>query len=293
MPTQPRARMSSLDPQVIARNQSLLEAHDSTTSFPLPPVFAIFRNGKEGHRAVLVQATQEPGSQPGIWSVVIVDNPKVWLGQSTVEHVPNNPYHAMIYEPRVLLRRKSSRAVENGKLYEAMFQFANLKIVSQRRGESYPVFDISNGCICLPSRYTLLGNEENQRFRIHVEAGIPIVAETDPGFPVLQRRALEMAEEAARSLLEMSGFRTPRPSAPPVPKPKLPQHMVNLFIEDVLKKGDACPVSMEPLVRETVCITPCGHALDSSSAKCWISNEHSCPVCRASCCLEDLAGWKA
>jgi hypothetical protein len=40
-------------------------------------------------------------------------------------------------------------------------------------------------------------------------------------------------------------------------------------------------------------MTPCGHAMTYVSAKEWVRNAHSCPVCRAPLELEQMQCWTA
>lgn len=72
---------------------------------------------------------------------------------------------------------------------------------------------------------------------------------------------------------------------------RIPQHILNTYIQTLLDKEENCPVEMMPLTKESVRITPCGHALSVSAAECWIAYKHSCPVCREECSLVELQQW--
>ena len=71
----------------------------------------------------------------------------------------------------------------------------------------------------------------------------------------------------------------------------IPPHIVNIYIQSLLDKKDACPITMEPFEKTTTCITSCGHALSKTGAYKWISEKKSCPVCRTPCDVNNLATW--
>jgi hypothetical protein len=62
---------------------------------------------------------------------------------------------------------------------------------------------------------------------------------------------------------------------------KIPQCVVNGYIESLIAKREICPISLEPLEKETTLVSPCGHAISHHAVLHWIRGAHSCPVCRA------------
>ena len=47
-------------------------------------------------------------------------------------------------------------------------------------------------------------------------------------------------------------------------------------------KEEICPISWEPLKRETVCVTSCGHFFKKDALAMWREESNLCPVCRTS-----------
>ena len=80
------------------------------------------------------------------------------------------------------------------------------------------------------------------------------------------------------------------PVAPVIHK-RIPQHILNSYIQSLVDKHENCPVEMSPLTKESTRITPCGHAMSASAAECWITYKHSCPVCREECSIQELQQW--
>jgi hypothetical protein len=66
-----------------------------------------------------------------------------------------------------------------------------------------------------------------------------------------------------------------------IKKPLIPSHILNIYTKHVIDNKELCPITMEPLTKETIMITECGHAMSSSAMK-WINEKKSCPVCRVS-----------
>jgi hypothetical protein len=62
---------------------------------------------------------------------------------------------------------------------------------------------------------------------------------------------------------------------------KFPQCVINGYIENLIAKHEVCPISLEPLEKETTLVAPCGHAISHHAVIHWIRGAHSCPVCRA------------
>ena len=66
-----------------------------------------------------------------------------------------------------------------------------------------------------------------------------------------------------------------------VVEPTIPEHILKIYIQTLLDKKEICPITMEPLQRESLHITSCGHAMSKAAATRWFAQKDSCPVCRA------------
>ena len=85
------------------------------------------------------------------------------------------------------------------------------------------------------------------------------------------------------------GSRRPAPAPAPAPAAAvvpLPSFVADLIIADAVAKGATCPITMEPLTKETARVTPCYHVFDATALAAWAaSNEESptpiCPQCRS------------
>jgi hypothetical protein len=79
----------------------------------------------------------------------------------------------------------------------------------------------------------------------------------------------------------------PVPVAPvlrPLPARKaLPQHVANIVLDDAISKNEICPISNEPITKETGSVTSCGHVFCKESIDHWLSIKNECPVCKQTC----------
>ena len=57
----------------------------------------------------------------------------------------------------------------------------------------------------------------------------------------------------------------------------IPRHIVSDFIDAAIAKNDTCPITLEPFVKETTCMTSCGH-LFNREALSRVTGP--CPTCR-------------
>ena len=75
----------------------------------------------------------------------------------------------------------------------------------------------------------------------------------------------------------------------PAPAPaKIPQHIFRCFVDSAIEKNDVCPITMEPLVRDTVASTPCGHLFNCEAIKMALQVSKRCPTCRYETSTENL-----
>ena len=71
----------------------------------------------------------------------------------------------------------------------------------------------------------------------------------------------------------------------------VPRHVVCGFMEHAIGKGEACPITMEPLTKQTIAYTVCGHLFDREAISMAIRESEKCPTCRGKLGLEDICGY--
>ena len=81
----------------------------------------------------------------------------------------------------------------------------------------------------------------------------------------------------------------PPPSAPPAPV-KPPTFVADIMKGDAIKMGQVCPISLDVFTDSAaMCMTPCFHLFDTERIEEWLKGTPSCPVCKASCTLENCS----
>jgi hypothetical protein len=301
------------------------------SAIQLPPLFAIWRHGdhtrtgsrtdtEQAYTAVLVSVSrvhqpQQTPQQPILWKFELVQQPleaiyhgtceysaDTWLGNST---------------PTIIVRRDSSIPEESGKLYITTLTHTGLMIRCHTMDTRIPVFKIPNKCLILPSRFTTIDSPGNSVWRFSLRYGGDIVSLSYTRRQELRRTAIEMAEASAQRFLERGasaagagagaaagggGGAGPaeipvaypsRPQQQSVRQQALPQHIVNAYIDELIRKGEECPIEMVALTRMNAALTPCGHAVQQSAGTRWILGARSCPVCRVQCAPDQLQIWRA
>ena len=73
----------------------------------------------------------------------------------------------------------------------------------------------------------------------------------------------------------------PMPSAPSAPLPQLSSHVAATIIAHAISTGAVCPITMEPIQKETATTTPCGHVFNTAALRRWLRTHDTCPECRA------------
>ena len=74
-----------------------------------------------------------------------------------------------------------------------------------------------------------------------------------------------------------------QPSAPPALPPALPRHIADLVLAKAEADGQTCPITMEPIRRNTASITSCGHIFQTEAIREWLQTRYTCPDCRQPC----------
>lgn len=113
---------------------------------------------------------------------------------------------------------------------------------------------------------------------------IPLLKISDP-CEVLSRKFYNLPENLSCGFELLSSARvvsTPEisPKNNPIQTSKIPDHIIEIYIQNLLDKKEVCPITMEPLQRDSLHITSCGHAMSKGAAERWLNQKNSCPVCR-------------
>jgi hypothetical protein len=267
------------------------------SSCALPEYFILYRFpslSNPNSTAVLIHCTQAQGYTVPVWNMELVNNPLESIGPSLPircdDTLLNNESHTIFIE------RFSRRIEEHKKLYHTCIKYYGLS-VRKGNGTLIPVMNLLHSCRVLPSRFTRIQDYPSYSFNtvedvlmepqslIELREMAHLVSQTADQNTIEHR----IARDILISLHE-NGTREVT-LVPNKDVTKIPQHIVNSYIEGLVEKKESCPITMNPLEKLTTCLTQCGHALDMPSAKCWISSEHSCPVCRQPCSLETLQSW--
>lgn len=189
----------------------------------------------------------------------------------------------------IQVERDSSR--HEPTLHETQIRFNNHAIHIMDSDFIIPVFHLSDACKVLPSQFYALETEQGRPYRFVMDLGLLLNPVLETSVEEVRRAAFQMAEEAANTLLRRVMPLEPKPK----PKDALPQHIVNGYIENLLAKGETCPIMMIPLTRENARITPCGHTMTIDAAEHWLKGADAdasvCPMCRNPCRLNQLQTW--
>jgi len=164
----------------------------------------------------------------------------------------------------VKVLRSSSRHVD--KEYECTIARTRDFIQTLGYGDIY-VYTMTNANTVLPSKYYVVcagrDIEKNFHFEKSDIAPAPAPAPTAPA-------------------------PAPAPATAPAQLTKIPQHIFRCFVDSAIEKNDVCPITMEPLVRDTVASTPCGHLFNCEAIKMALQVSKRCPTCRYETSTENL-----
>lgn len=72
---------------------------------------------------------------------------------------------------------------------------------------------------------------------------------------------------------------------------KMPRHLIRLVLDAAISKGESCPITMEPLTRESVVMTPCGHLFEREAIEHSLGCKEECPNCRSAVRMGELEGY--
>jgi len=151
-----------------------------------------------------------------------------------------------------------------GMIPDIQSKVVNFKIISNIGKSSIPVVRIENKCKVLPNEFSRLDSDENRSLRFNMCPGLLVYYSRD--------YLLEIPE-ANDAYVE--------PCCPPIKSEfSIPPHIINTYIEYIIKKGDTCPIELTDLTMENICMTSCGHVMTKNALETWLNKFHSCPVCR-------------
>lgn len=66
----------------------------------------------------------------------------------------------------------------------------------------------------------------------------------------------------------------------------VPKYVADLLIKNSVEKDEKCPITMDPIDKETCSVTSCFHIFEKSSIETWLTNKDNkskCPVCKQVC----------
>jgi hypothetical protein len=108
----------------------------------------------------------------------------------------------------------------------------------------------------------------------------------DPEEPASQAVNLYTVRPAAAAPAQVA-----KPKPQQTPLTPIPKRIAMLIAEDACKKDESCPISMEVLTVDTMAVTTCFHVFNQDAIAGWFaqSDSKTCPVCRASCEVTQLA----
>jgi hypothetical protein len=73
-------------------------------------------------------------------------------------------------------------------------------------------------------------------------------------------------------------------AAAPNPAPARPISLqaftIQALINHAIAEQMTCPISMNPIVKDTACVTTCQHIFERDSIQQWLTGHTNCPVCR-------------
>ena len=112
--------------------------------------------------------------------------------------------------------------------------------------------------------------------------------------PILSRSQLDTVERISRPRLHtpinqmevaLAASRSvPRPrQRPRNPPPSFPAHLVDSVLAAAEAEGKTCPITMEPIRKQTATITSCGHIFQKEALREWMRSHDTCPECRNHC----------
>lgn len=103
------------------------------------------------------------------------------------------------------------------------------------------------------------------------------------------REIAELVEERRAARRAAAAAPAPAPARAPAPTAAaaaIPSFVADLIITDAVAKNVQCPITMEPITKESAAVTPCYHVFDATALAAWVASGADgappvCPQCRA------------
>lgn len=272
--------MSSMPQSLFDWNAEVLQT-PNVSICPLPSLFVVKRfpnpyrkvlqgmSEEDANVACVMTSTRVPSHPNPIWRVSVLQHP-------TTVTSPTHVFETMdtwlqMESHTIIIQRKSSDPLRNNKLFATTVTFTGFAL-KLNSGHVIPILKFDSPCLILPVRFCLLLEKESETYRFTCKQ------------PPIQTL-----------------FPIPMPTAPPPPSHsasfyteavRIPQHIINGYIENLVAQEKTCPIEQTPLALETTSITPCGHAMQTEALHQWLIVKQSCPICRSSCTAASLQTWK-
>jgi hypothetical protein len=271
----------SLHPQVEENNNQIIQSGIITRCI-LPKLFAVWEISHSNHqcdslcnyKAVIILATPVL-HDPLVYKFTMLHTMYPVLKTARCVKVHRDTWLQDQSHP-ILVQRPSTIPEEHNKIYETRIQFDGYAI-QLSPSFSIPVCNIVNKNIVLEARFIKIDNKYNKPFQLIMEPNRTIT------FPSIPEEVLSYYNSELEFCLASHITQCTLPVNPTIPK-----HILEVYITSLTSKQEICPITFEPLIRETTCITPCGHAMNIDAANHWLSTKPICPVCRESCTKEQI-----
>lgn len=72
-------------------------------------------------------------------------------------------------------------------------------------------------------------------------------------------------------------------TTPPIARPSLPPHIVQILLEKAEAEETLCPITASPITVASGVVTSCGHIFDREGLETWFEQADTCPECRSPC----------
>jgi hypothetical protein len=297
---------------VEAHNDTILATLTNPSSIYLPYRFVLYRHSQTDttvptehkyNAALITTKHVRVTGHPYVWEMDLCESPTELLSEGVLLPRSDNDHWLNGTSHKIVVKRSSRNHAKHGKYYTTEISYAGAYILMGVNGDKIPVMNMTHRGICLSSKFNQLDQPDRERWCVKIQPFTPILSHN-----LLHRHQLRherlFRDRDPEPVVELNPPITlipprRRPSivtdniiTPITPIVSMPQHIVNAYIDTLIQRNEACPISMNPLTRETACLTPCGHVASHHEATRWIQDAHSCPVCRSSCSVGNLQMWR-
>jgi len=152
-----------------------------------------------------------------------------------------------------------------------------------QRGEETLFYDAIAGYFLLNDttvrvKYEICPEEEFTRW-FEENAQLSVFVRSN-GIPVHLRRLMDLP----RQFIPIPSLSYP--VALPQVQPRLLRtkpHLVSLVLKNAIEEKKLCPITLDPITLESICIAPCYHCFTKEAIETWILTNGTCPECREIC----------